>query len=124
MGDFKSVKLLLEKGANVNVSRVNEGNTPFHLASQTNGLLVIHLLIQASAIVNMINDEGDTALHEATRCVALESVESLLDTGADVNGKNTHGNTPLHIAAAKQYSQFRNMELAKASGLGGFSKSH
>lgn len=74
-GNHVLCKLLLTRGANANMGRKDDGQTPLHLAALKNSLECCRLLCTFGANVNGVNDEGKTALQcykmiwsEKTRC--------------------------------------------------------
>jgi ankyrin repeat protein len=122
IGNIEIIKLLLERGADVNL--VNE--------EQTNALMLAHdnivakllldngadpnvasdgytvlmsadlelceLLIQYGATVNYQNSTGTTALHAHAFNGSIDCVKLLVEHGADVNRRNMVGFTPLMLA--------------------------
>jgi len=58
----KIISLLIELGANVNVSEKQTGDTPLHLASEYPTSRVAEVLIANGANVNALNKEGETPL--------------------------------------------------------------
>ncbi|KAM0704420.1 hypothetical protein Q7P35_008654 [Cladosporium inversicolor] len=92
-----TVKLLLERGANVNV-RDFEDATPLHDAVSGSKAVVKVLLTHDGVDVNARNKNEETALHLAARGEKQAMVQLLLEHGADVNAKNRKGATALSIA--------------------------
>ena len=101
------VKLLLEKGADVNarVSQVSlnakYGDTALMMASmgQTTPE-IIRLLVSYGADVNAANEDGETSLILAT-CFNpnAQVIQTLIECGANVNSKTVYGRTALMEAA-------------------------
>lgn len=89
--DLPVVKLLIDKGANVNITDKFK-STPLHYA---NHLSIVKYLVENGADINAKNNEGNTPLHTA---VNFPIVEYLVEKGADVNIPNFKGYTPLHFA--------------------------
>ena len=97
-------KLLIDKGANVNVKDA-DGDTPLKSAAYAGHKEIVELLIAYGADVNLKHSlpsdrtlEADTPLHEATGENHKEIVELLIANGADVNARNDFGSTPLDYA--------------------------
>lgn len=115
-GDQAIVQKLIEHKADVNLGDQN-GNTPLHIAAETNQRNIASLLLEAGAVVDPKNNEGNTPLHiVASKGVKLErDVEKdelqsgkgfkttffdyLKDASANINEVNAQGDTPLHLAA-------------------------
>jgi ankyrin repeat protein len=92
-GFIEAVKLLIEKGADVNSALIfTARNCPFE---------VIKLLIEKGADVNVTSNNGRTALMEAASNGSNEAVKLLIEKGADVNAKDNDGRTALMEAASR-----------------------
>ena len=82
-GFIEAVKLLIEKGADVNSALIfTVRNCPFE---------VIKLLIDKGADVNAKDNYGRTALMAAASKGSYEAVKLLIEKGADVNAKDNDG---------------------------------
>jgi ankyrin repeat protein len=99
------VKLLLDKGADVNIIKTDEGTTALMAASSGGYAEVVKLLLDKGANVNIKTKEGITALMEASSGGYAEVVKLLLDKGADVNIKTDEGITALMEASSGGYSK-------------------
>jgi hypothetical protein len=91
---IKSVKLLLEHGANPN-HRNKRQETALHKAMDSE---IAHLLLQHGADPNAQEFEGQTPLQKVAEAGRSETVKVLLAAGANPNIKDNYGNTPLHDA--------------------------
>jgi uncharacterized protein len=129
MDNLEYIKLLLDRGADVN-ARVREntlsrtiftmqwffepGATAFVRASQSSDTALMKLLLEHGADPKIPTDFGDTALtvaggigwvegvtYERSAKENLEAVRMLLDLGLDPNAANRDGRTPLMGAAHK-----------------------
>lgn len=99
-GDFKSAKLLLEKGANPN-TRIEGGCTALHRAVYNGYLEIVTLLLEAEVDVDAKSEEGYAALHFGALSESpkrVEIIKLLLGAGADLTAKSEKGNTPLQLA--------------------------
>ena len=73
------------------------GNTPLHIACQSNNIeFATFLLVDLHCDTNITNDEGEIPLHIAVS-KSLELVK-LVATSDNVNAQRNDGDTPLHIA--------------------------
>jgi ankyrin repeat protein len=98
-GDTSATQLLLEHGADFNISDV-EGDSPLHASIHLNGRACAIALLQYGADVNKRNKFGRTPL----RVLAHwrddpDFLEVLISYGADVNVPDVGGFEPLHAAA-------------------------
>ena len=88
----KIIKLLIDAGANVNITDDNNGNTALILWIKSDwkntSTNKIKLLINAGADVNIKNNYGNTALILASSRNQIENVKLLIEAGADWNLKN------------------------------------
>jgi ankyrin repeat protein len=111
-GKLAIVKLLLEKGADVN-ARVEEGWTVLHCVAVSGDAGVLQILLDNGAL-HLIDvtatrgDPGDTPLHRAAEWNRLAVAQMLVESGAAVNPKNDSGATPYQRARAEG-----SMEVAK-----------
>uniref|UniRef100_A0A674ESB8 Euchromatic histone-lysine N-methyltransferase 1b n=1 Tax=Salmo trutta TaxID=8032 RepID=A0A674ESB8_SALTR len=90
---LNQVKLLLNKGADINI-RDKEENICLHWAAFSGSVEIAELLLEAKCDLHAVNIHGDSPLHIAARENRLECVILLLSRGVDVNLKNREGETP------------------------------
>ena len=110
-GNVDHVRLLLELGANVNVTG-NFDYEPLHYAAQDGHIEVTKVLLQNGADINAYNSNSKTPLYLAVEKEQLEIIKLLLQNGADVNSKNTNfEDTPLHFAAWNGYFEIAKLLL-------------
>ncbi len=136
-------KALLARGANPNARLAKKnmeyaselaytdpvGSTPFHLATATNDLSFMRLLVASGADPKlMMNDKGTSLMvaagmgrtaerPEAEEKMAFETAKLAVELGADVNAADDSGQTALHFAAyigADAIAQFLMEKGAKA----------
>ena len=118
MRDSAVVRLLIERGANVN-ARSDFQMTPLmnvccSAVEIRPGFDIVKLLIHKGADINVKNNNGETALRMACRCNSKENAQIakiLLDNGADVNTKNLDGETALMAACGN--SDREHAQIAK-----------
>jgi ankyrin repeat protein len=90
------VRMLIDKGANVNLADKN-GVTPLMVAAQL-GMGSVELLLEHGAKVNAWDANGLTPLMYAANNRGYNTVATLLDKGADINAQDKSGQTPLMVA--------------------------
>jgi ankyrin repeat protein/mono/diheme cytochrome c family protein len=97
--DDAKVRVLLARGAAVNV-RQAEGRTALVLAATVgNGLPTLRLLLEHGADPGIAAANGQTALMGVAVRGDVDAIRLLLDHKADVNAKNGAGETALMFAA-------------------------
>jgi ankyrin repeat protein len=95
----EAARILLERGADVNVASHNaQGITPLHSAVGGRSLEIARLLLEHGASVDTAQKGGYTALHAAVQNEQLEMVELLLAHGADPDKANDSGLSPRDLA--------------------------
>ncbi|NIT55882.1 MAG: hypothetical protein GWN00_06500, partial [Aliifodinibius sp.] len=104
--DFKTVRNLISRGADVNASN-QYGMTALMQASYNGNLELVNLLLSQDANINMqISQErfgyftpGDCPILLAASAGHTQVAKTLLNAGADVNSANQYGYTPIINAA-------------------------
>lgn len=96
----KVLRLLLERGANPNLSSLPDiaGWNALHLAATVNSHEAVELLLLHGADVNSQMTVG-TPLHMASAFGSIDVVKALLDNGAAMDAYDEEQCTPLHDAA-------------------------
>jgi ankyrin repeat protein len=97
-----TAKLLLEKGANIEVRDKNYGATPLLLAARYGETAVVKLLLEKGAKIEAKDPYGGTALMDAAAWGRGWIIKILLDRGAQIEAKDNKGFTALLIAAQGQ----------------------
>lgn len=106
-GYVDTVKLLLQKGANVNNASINN-KTPLMKASEKEHYEIVELLIKSGARVNTQTKKGWSALMWAAEKGYIEIVSMLIEVDADLSARNNKGERALIIAQKNN-----NQETAK-----------
>jgi uncharacterized protein len=96
--DRKTVRALIEQGADVNAPQV-DGTTALHWAAHEDDLETAQLLLKAGANANNANRYGVTPISVACTNGNGAMVELLLRAGADPNTALPSGETPLMTAS-------------------------
>ena len=99
-GQEEAVKILVERGAEVNLvaRNANIHVTPLHSAAAGSHPGIVKLLLEHCADPNAAQDGGFTPLHSAAHNDDRESAEALLEAGADPSLANDDGKTPADLA--------------------------
>ena len=107
MGHLGIVKMLLKKGAKIDVIDFL-GFTPICIASGSGHNLTVEALLKYGADIQCQRSFfRNTPLHEAAETIYGndKTLEMLVRKGAKIDAKNANGNTPIHLATtfAKNY---------------------
>ncbi|WP_341813312.1 ankyrin repeat domain-containing protein [Wolbachia endosymbiont (group B) of Germaria angustata] len=107
ISDYKTVRLLIKKGAEVN-ARDKNGYTPLHCAVFAKSLENVKVLLRSGAEVNATQYvTGCTPLHSACKIGGVEIIKELVKAGAEVNQLNKYGATPMYyIWESEKASKF------------------
>ena len=107
-GQEDAAKLLLERGAEVNLVARNATIhvTPLHSAAARSHAGIVKLLLDHGADPNAAQDGGFTPLHSAAQNDDRESVEALLEAGADPSLANDDGKLPADLAGEQTRDLF------------------
>lgn len=98
-GDATAVNYLIERGANVNIVRESDSQTPLlHAINAETDSMLIRLLISKGANVNHQDNNGYTPLHMAVVYNNEIVIEILINAGADRSIKNEDGHTAEEMA--------------------------
>lgn len=97
-GHTDVVKLLLDKGANIEVKN-SDGNTALLLAAWEGHTETAKLLIDRQANIHTKNNIEKTALHLAAATNQASTIQLLIEKGFNIHAKDNNGDMPLHRAA-------------------------
>jgi ankyrin repeat protein len=116
-GHLDCVKLLLEKGCQLDAANEEDGSTALHNAAAGGFLEMVQLLLEKSTAtaVNALDEDNETPLHTAARGGHVEVVKLLLERGADASIKNASGNTPAEEADEEEVIQLLRQGTAGAA---------
>lgn len=95
------IRLLLERGADVDKLENFWGETPLFPAVQSGYTEAVKLLLDMGANAKQITHTGEALLHIAAENHSAEIIRMLVKAGADLEARNKLKQTPLHIAAHK-----------------------
>jgi len=96
-GHVEIVKLLIDKGADVNATDDGQYSS-LHLAVLNSNFEIARALLEAKCNVNHINVDKFTPLHTACNQGEVKFIQLLLDYGADPTLKDARGKTPIDLA--------------------------
>ncbi|MBL6621567.1 MAG: ankyrin repeat domain-containing protein [Rickettsiales bacterium] len=101
LADVAKIKLLKDKGMNLNIRDKIAGLTPLHYAVISGNLDAMQELIEFGADIDVVCNNADTALHYACDLNKEEAVNILLDSGANTSLRNKDNKTAKEIARDK-----------------------
>jgi len=111
-GYIKTAKLLLEAGADPDLSAKN-GATPLMLAAQNGSAKMIELLVKHGVNLDLKSTEKEyTALNIAAHCGNLAAVKALIKHKANPDIKNKDGKMPSDSAKAKGHKSITRLLLS------------
>lgn len=111
----ESVKLLLERGADVEIpDEMSDRRTCLHQAASAGSAQYIHTLAQSGADVNCRDENDSTPLTLPSEEGHLDVVQLLLQPGADVDAVVSDGSSTLFYASLEEKVEI--VELLIAHG--------
>ncbi|MBI4559347.1 MAG: ankyrin repeat domain-containing protein [Candidatus Hydrogenedentes bacterium] len=114
-GHLDMVKLLVEKGANVNLQG-EAWYAPLHCAAAAGHIEVMKFLLDHGADLTLFSGNGhNTPLHEAAANGQTEAVALLLAQGAAIGAKGIDEATPLEVAAVNGHAAMVEFLLARGA---------
>lgn len=103
-GNEEIAKLLIAKGADVNIPANNGFNVfPIHSAVAAKNQNITKMLINAGANVNVSQQAGFTPLHAAAQLGDIELIILLLEHAAEVDMRMEGGKLPADLAREKGF---------------------
>jgi ankyrin repeat protein len=119
--NINNVKLLLERGVDVNKTNSDDNSTPLYIACEIDSPVkydVVKLLLLYGANPNIVTNMCDTCLMAASKTAEPEIVELLLKNGANPNIINRRDhNTAIDEAAKWSYIYKDSKELSNKYAL-------
>lgn len=97
-GNLAKVKELFLADKSCINTKTDQGQTPLHLAVQTENQSISEFLIGQGAAIDAQDNQGNTPLHTAISLKQIESAKFLLSSGADVKIKNAEGIPAIMLA--------------------------
>ncbi len=92
-------RLLVDSGADVDVTDDDEGDTPLHAAARCGYRDIAELLLESGARLDIWNDSGAPPLQIACIYGQLEVSRFLINRGSDINSRSKDGYTLLRSAS-------------------------
>lgn len=98
-GWLDDIEAELEAGEDIDVRTGDDWTwTPLHIASMSEHVSVVRLLLDRGADINALDGRGNTALMLAIHAKRIETAYLLLDAGADTRVTNRSGRTADNLA--------------------------
>lgn len=99
------VELLLDRGAQIDTDREQDGETALRMAVTRGNMRMFEMLLRRGAGIETPARLGETALMSAVACERMGMVSALLERGAMIGCRNDYGETALHYAAVQTDSK-------------------
>jgi len=116
-GSAETVRLLVERGAEVNArAHTRFKNTPLQAALLTGQLATARLLLDRGADPLVRQAKGFTPLHEAALIGRRDLVELLLAAGAEVDARSNDGRTAVSEALRGKHKDLADYLIGKGGG--------
>jgi ankyrin repeat protein len=110
------VRLLIEKGAEIDSKGTEEGRTPLSWASWSGYEAIVQLLLKNGADIDLKDTEfGRTPLSWAAGSGHEAVVQLLLEKSAEIDSTDSYGRTPLTWAAGSGYEAVVQLLLEKGA---------
>ena len=115
-GHVGCVKLLIERGSEVNIAAENESRVhPIHSAAACNSAEIVTLLLEAGTEADVRQHHDYTALMSAAMHNNLDMAKALLESGANPYQKSEDDRTPISMAQEAGHVEMVEV-LEKAGG--------
>ena len=98
LNSTKCVKLLLTKGANVNLQEKNFRLTPLMSAIDHGFIPIFKAIMEHKPDLELVDSAGETAIFHAIHSKKMECIVDIINAGADVTIENNKGETPSIVA--------------------------
>lgn len=113
-GEFEEIKVLIQKGADVNAPDEN-GATALHSAAVTHNFTIVRYLVSHGADVNAKTKTGLTPLHLTAHEGFKELSLFLVQNGADPGAKTKDGVTPVALAMVRGFEDLAELLAEQSS---------
>lgn len=105
-GDIQKVMQLIGNGVNPNHKfKMHRNNAPLHVAAHYGWTGILHILLQAGALIDAVNDDLETPLIVAVEKNQLPIVRYLVLAGAQIDVKDCNGMSSFHIASKNGFKE-------------------
>ena len=95
---MKFAKVLLQRGAQVNLKSNILKRTPLHQAVRHNKINMVMLLVESGAQIDAKDSMNDTPLHASVRMGRFPIVKYLVEHGAGIDARNERNENAFDIA--------------------------
>jgi ankyrin repeat protein len=105
--ELRIIKLLIEKGSDINYNNTYSGYSALHLAVEyENEELVKLLLSYEETETELITMNYETALHIACKYNNYNIVKLLVESGSEINQYNDKGILPIGLTNSKKITKY------------------
>lgn len=116
-GKHKIIKLLLNKGADVNGKITAALLTPLMVAARSNDVEAIKILLEGGAKIDAVDKSGNTAFHFALKYTVLKSAQYLLEKGANINTVTVRGESTLYNSVKAGFTDITKAIINKGANV-------
>jgi ankyrin repeat protein len=113
----RTVKLLIDNGADVNTKKKFGGDTALKLATEYGNIEIVTMLIGAGANINAQDSYKETVIITASKWGHITIVKLLIEEGADVNDQDKNGHTALYWATIRGDAEIVKMLIGAEADL-------
>lgn len=114
-GHGEVVRLLLERGGNLDLDVLAFGGSPIHAAAYSGSRELVADLLKRGAELNPLSLAGTRPIHLAASWDHQAVVELLLERGVPVDTPTSRGATPLHSAAGSSRVEMARLLLERGA---------
>jgi len=108
VGDIDSIEKLVNLGADINQKELKRGDSPLALATMSNDIEIVKLLLKHDVDTNLVGNDGFSPLIIASYQGNIEIVKLLLEYNANIDYETHEGFTAFEIALSNNKTNVSN----------------